>query len=206
VIADFIQQGIWVQGSEAITIDGNWVHHILPEVDVVPKVREYPILQPFAIGGITATQGTSKMTVTNNIVSGTWHHGFHFEPEECDPDTHLAEVPTTPNWTFRNNIAHSISGYGAIALNMGRRCTIVRDFLAYKCTETSIMLGGPSDVNVGRNLTSIDNRYGIGVHSGNGGDAEVYDSVAYGENADNEDCPAGSVCDHCFDTTGIVLN
>jgi hypothetical protein len=44
VIADFIQQGIWVQGSEAITIDGNWVHHIPPEVDVEPKVREYPIL------------------------------------------------------------------------------------------------------------------------------------------------------------------
>ena len=149
------------------------------------------------------------MTVTNNIVSGTWHHGFHFEPEACDRDTHEARVEAQPNWVFRNNIAHSISGYGAIALNMEQPCTIVRDFLAYKCTETSIMLGGPSDVNVGRNLTSIDNRYGIGIHSGGDGDAHVYDSAAYGENEDNEDCPPdgkGKNCDHCFDTTGVVLN
>ena len=68
------------------------------------------------------------------------------------------------------------------------------------------MLGGPSDLNIGRNLVSIDNRYGIGLHSGNGGVAHLYDSTAYGELEDNEDCPEGSVCDHCFDTTGIVLN
>lgn len=33
IFADFIQQGIWVQRSDSITLDGNWVHHIRPDVD-----------------------------------------------------------------------------------------------------------------------------------------------------------------------------
>jgi hypothetical protein len=166
----------------------------------------YPILQAYAIGGITATQGTARIIIRNNVVSGTWHHGYHFKPERCNYKTHEVLPDTDPDFIFENNIAHSISGYGAIALNVANDCTIVHDFLAYKCTETSIMLGGPSDLNIGRNLVSIDNRYGIGLHSGNGGYAHLYDSRAYGENEDNEDCPEGSDCDHCFDTTGIVLN
>jgi parallel beta-helix repeat protein len=37
VIADHVQQGIWVkQGSQSITIDGNWVHHILAELKEPP--------------------------------------------------------------------------------------------------------------------------------------------------------------------------
>jgi parallel beta-helix repeat protein len=45
IIADFIQQGIWLkERSSNITIDDNWVHQILSEVDELPKVREYPIL------------------------------------------------------------------------------------------------------------------------------------------------------------------
>lgn len=117
VVADFIQHGIWVKRSSDITIEGNWVHHVPPEVDKIPVVKEYPILQPFAIGGITATQGTARITMKNNIVSGTWHHAFHFKPlnmgKDCaDPDD------DNNNFVFEGNIAHSISGYGAIALNV----------------------------------------------------------------------------------------
>jgi hypothetical protein len=62
-------------------------------------------------GGISASgKGVTGMVVTNNIVSGTWHHGFHFIPSKCDDDT--------PTYIFYNNIAHSISGYGAIAENV----------------------------------------------------------------------------------------
>jgi len=68
------------------------------------------------------------------------------------------------------------------------------------------MLGGPSDKNVGRNLVSIDNRYGIAIHSGANGQAEVWDSKAYGENKDNQDCPEGSPCDHCLFSAGVILN
>jgi len=83
----------------------------------------------------------------------------------------------------------------------------VEDFIAYKCTEASIMFGGPgSEKNIGRNLTSIESRYGIAVNSGGGGDAELWDSTVYGELEDNLDCPPGSPCDHCLDSVGIVLN
>ena len=61
-------------------------------------------------------------------------------------------------------------------------------------------------MNRGRNIISIDSRYGIGIHSAGEGDAELYDSKAYGELEDNIDCPEGSACDHCFDTRGVILN
>lgn len=82
----------------------------------------------------------------------------------------------------------------------------MRDFIAYKCTHSAIVLGGPSDTNLGRNLISIDNRWGIAVHGGNNGNAELDGVTIYGSNDVNQDCPPNSKCDHCFDTTGIVLN
>ena len=102
-------------------------------------------------------------------------------------------------------MAHSISGYGAIALNVENPCTEVHDFTAYKVTEAAIMLGGPSKINRGLRLTSIDTRYGIAVMSANGGRAELEDSKIYGELTSNKDCPKGSPCDHCMDS-GFVVN
>ena len=67
------------------------------------------------------------------------------------------------------------------------------------------MLGGPSRINRGLRLTSIDTRYGIAVMSANGGRAELEDSKIYGELTSNKDCPEGSPCDHCFDN-GFVVN
>ena len=68
------------------------------------------------------------------------------------------------------------------------------------------MLGGGSAINRGKNIKSIDTRYGIGVFSAGGGEAQIINSEVYGELMDNEDCPNGSPCDHCFDTRGIILN
>ena len=87
-VADFIQQGIWIFSSTNVTVDGAWVHHIIPEVDIIPAIDEYPILLKYEIGGITASQGTSEITIRNCIVSGAWHNGYHFTPEECDEDSH----------------------------------------------------------------------------------------------------------------------
>ena len=139
-------------------------------------------------------------------MSGTWHHAFHFKPRECDLSSHVAKTEDNPDFVFENNVAHSISGYGAIAANVENRCTIVQDFRAYKCTWMSIHLAGSAEANVGRNLVSVDSRYGIGVHAGGDGSAYVYNSRVYGSNEDNQDCPSGSICDHCFDSLGIVMN
>jgi parallel beta-helix repeat protein len=57
VIADQVRQGIWVKTSDSITIDGNWVHHILPDDDDPPVINQWPILGDYEIGGITASQG-----------------------------------------------------------------------------------------------------------------------------------------------------
>ena len=89
---------------------------------------------------------------------------------------------------------------------MNNPCTEVADFTAYKVTEASIMLGGPSKINRGIRQVAIDTRYGIAVHSASGGRAEITDSRVYGELTDNEDCPQGSPCDHCLDSRGMVLN
>jgi len=102
-------------------------------------------------------------------------------------------------------VAHSISGYGAIALNVQNPCTEVSNFAAYKVTEAAIMLGGPSAINKGYNLKSIDTRYGLAVMSASGGKAIIEDSYIYGELTSNEDCPEGSPCDHCM-MTGFVVN
>ena len=180
-VADFIQQGIWIQSSSSVTIDGAWVHHMIPEVDTIPAMDEYPIIEKYAFGGITATEGTSDITIRNTVVSGTWHHGFHFKPEECDENSHQVKSGSNSDFVFENNLAHSISGYGAIAANVENSCTIVRDFVAWKCTQSSIHLAGASPANVGRNLTSIDNRRGIGIHGGADGSAYLYDSKVYGD-------------------------
>jgi hypothetical protein len=156
------------------------------------------------LGVFTLSDGTSKLTVRNNVASGGWHHGFRYNPSKCDD--------TSPDDVFQGNVAHSISGYGAIAANVENDCTEVVDWWAYKCTEAAIMHGGPSRINRGTNINSIDTRYGIAIHAG-GNDAsfnepraEVYDSKVYAELKDNKDCAEGQKCDHCMDRTGMILD
>lgn len=146
------------------------------------------------------------MTVTDNIVSGSWHHGFHFTPSRCDGKAdHYS-------FTFERNIAHSVSGYGAIAANVGNDCTEVKDYTSYKVTEAALMLGGPSAINRGTRITSIDTRYGIAVHSAGPEDseeeprAELHQCKVYSEIPDNGDCQEGQVCDHCLDRSGMIFN
>ena len=137
------------------------------------------------------------MIVTDNIVAGVWHHGYHIVPVECS---------SSPDFLFENNVAHSVSGNGAIAANVENDCTMVNKFTAYKVTQAAIMLGGPSEINMAKDITSIDTGYGIGVFSAGAGKSQIVDSYVYGELADNMDCPSGSVCDHCVETRGLLLN
>jgi hypothetical protein len=144
------------------------------------------------------------VVATGNVVSGSWHHGFHFTPDRCDGST---------SNKFENNVAHSISGYGAIAKNIPNDCTEVKNFWSYKVTEAALMLGGPSLINRATNVHSIDTRYGIAVHTAADHEsslieprAELHNCKVYSELMDNMDCAPGQVCDHCIDRTGMVLN
>ena len=73
----------------------------------------YPIMADYEIGGISVSDGTTKITVTNNVVSGTYFAGYHFKPDKCDKDSHA--LISNADYVFTNNVAHSISGYGAVA-------------------------------------------------------------------------------------------
>ena len=132
VVTDFAEHGIWVQNAIKVVLDGNWVFHVIEIADQEPKMFEYFGWK----GGFTLSEMNRGMIVRNNIVAGTWHHGYHFVPKRCNDNN--------PDFVFENNVAHSISGYGAIALNVRNDCTLVENFVAYKVTETSIMLGGGS--------------------------------------------------------------
>lgn len=164
---------------------------------------KYPRVWP--LGAMIVSENTKGMTVTGNIVSGSWHHGFHYTPKRCP------EYGTSIDFTFENNVAHSISGYGAIAANVKNDCTEVLEFSAYKVTEAAIMLGGESDINRGTKINSIDTRYGIAVHtagpdSGKDPIAELHKCKVYAELKDNLDCAEGQVCDHCMERQGLVFN
>ena len=193
VVADMVEHGIWAMDSRNLIVTDNWVIHIIDEADKEPTMFYYSGWK----GGITLSEGNTDVQVIGNIVAGTWHHGFHFVPSQCGEEN--------PSWVFENNIAHSISGYGAIALNVENDCTEVHDFKAYKVTEAAIMLGGPSKINKGIRIRAIDTGYGIAVMSANGGRAELEDSRIYGEVFTNIDCPENSPCDHCIDA-GFAVN
>ena len=191
VIADFARHGLWAYDSSGLQIDNNWVFHVINEVGAEPIVQHY---QGW-LGGFTLSENVSNTIVTRNVVAGTWHHGFHFIPQECGV--------ANPSFIFRGNVAHSIMGTGAIALNVANDCTEVKDFTAYKTTQASIQLAGPSKINRGRNIVSIDTVFGPAVFPGKG-TSELLDSYSIGELKANEDCPQGSFCDHCFSRTGMI--
>lgn len=189
VVIDFAEHGIWAKGSNTLTITNNWIIRVIPQdfyFETGPKVFEYTGWTGCVTISDQGGQSNSKLVVTDNVAAACWHHGFHYQPLDCDE-----VVDANTHTRFEGNVAHSISGYGAIAANVAGNpsCTEVLDFTAYKCTESSIHLGGNSDINRARDIVSIDCGRGIGIHGSGCGDVEVIDCDIYGENRLNYDCP-----------------
>ena len=89
---------------------------------MIESLKKEPAFQSFnldSLGCVTAFSGVSIATFTNNRAAGCWHHGFKFIPAKCDE--------ANPSYVFENNVAHSVSGYGAIAANVANSCTEVKD-------------------------------------------------------------------------------
>ena len=124
-VADFAENGIWAQNSKSVVFDGNWVFKVVAVPNEEPKFIEFDVGKKDT-GCFTIYQGVGNALVQNNRAAGCWHHGFKFIPQKCDEDN--------PDYKFVNNVAHTISGYGAIALNVGNDCTEVKDQWAYKVT------------------------------------------------------------------------
>lgn len=211
-IVNFVEHGLWVKKSVDIKIDRTWIHHVIPphyyfEDLGGPKMHRY---QGWTGCFTLSEENNRRLVVTNNVASGCWHHGFHFLPRDCTDTQAPANLAGDQGTWFAGNVAHSISGYGAIAANVvhsGGTC--VWDFSAYKVTQSSIGLGGGSHTNQAEDIVSIDVGHGIGVHGGNCGHVVIKDSKIYGDFPANQDCHGiggnDPACDHCIDRFGLTM-
>jgi hypothetical protein len=131
-VVSFVRHGILVEKSSRIHLESNWVHHVIPPdwwfSDMGgPEMHKYTGWT----GAFTLSNpSNSRLVVINNVASGSWHHGFHYKPLKCDDNVY----PNNPGTWFQGNVAHSISGYGAVASNIEEVCTEVKNFAAYKVT------------------------------------------------------------------------
>jgi hypothetical protein len=72
---------------------------------------------------------------------------------------------------FRDNIAHSIKGYGAIIYRnmyntIYRNCIEASRFVAYKCAQVGIVSNQETDNVVFSNMTLIDNGFSASANIG----------------------------------------
>ena len=200
-IVNHVEHGLWILQSSDITFKDNWIIYIYPQDYYFENGPVFDEWEGWT-GCVTISDpNNNRLLIQNNIASACWHHGFHYLPLSCtDP------VDANSKIRFEGNVAHTISGNGAVAANVDNSCTVVKDFKAYKCTQSSITLGGPSDINRATGIVSIDVGQGIGIHGGECGNVEILDSDIYGEFKENRDCdndPNG--CEYCIDRLGIVL-
>lgn len=59
VVTDFAEHGIWVQNSNDVTIEGNWVFKVIENMGKEPLMFEYLGW----VGGFTLSEGNHKMVV-----------------------------------------------------------------------------------------------------------------------------------------------
>lgn len=107
------------------------------------------------------------------------------------------------------NIAHSISGYGAIAQGSGQfsgDCGEFSGFKGYKTRIATVHIGGGvgRKINQVRDIVTIDSSTGIMALGPDEGHVEVYDSIFYGsQDMPNKDCPNNDKCGACMNKRGI---
>ena len=193
VIHDHQQVGIAAWKSHDLTVTNNVVSWIRPYNADKPSFLTWA----GNIGGILIT-GSDPYLMKDNIVAGAWHTGFFFPSKGCgDASVHTG------------NVAHSISGYGAI-VNSGasKVCSEFGDFKGYKNHLATVHMGGgtKSKLNKVRDIVSIDSAVGLMAFGTGGGRVEVEDVVIYGsKDMPNEDCIGGASCYTCMSKHGIMM-
>jgi hypothetical protein len=128
----FLRYGMVIQTSANITFDNNWVAGIYSRGIKVKSGGD--TMAAICACGHTPFDRCFNLTVTNNIASSVEHAsvdttGFSTPHFECNSGD------SSP--IFRDNIAHSIHGYGAIvyrndASELGKTCVAASRFTAYK--------------------------------------------------------------------------
>ena len=137
---------------------------------------------------------TSQMTFTDNIAAGCMFAGFIAPGHECGD---------TEQTSFRNNIAHSVLGYGAYVYanpalsSTSSKCFETSYFTSYKNVEPCVVSFVPTEEHRAHHITCIDNEKGISLNTAGGERDEVLisleDSFIAGSSP-ADDCPSGGDC------------
>ena len=132
---------------------------------------------------------TRDMTFTGNTAAGCPFAGIIGPGEDCDENDPVQ---------FKNNIAHSIDGYGIYAYANPASTTASTCFsfgyaTAYKTVQASIFAMPNTKLLKAHHLTALDSQKGISLNTGGSekDDVEIIlsDSFFFGETAAN-DCPS----------------
>lgn len=187
----FYEQGITVEGTTAVTLEGNRMGHIASLWTIGYSFFEWKEEK----GGVAKLSGNMDLIVRNNVVFGANYYGLEYNAPMCNE-----AVPTT---VFEGNIAHSIAGFGARALPSNRAggtdCTDVTGVSGYKNWKATVHAADGTGELKCHDITSVDSGYGIACMGAAGGHVEVYDSVIYG----SKDIPNVNF-ERCTDTLGVV--
>lgn len=109
--------GIRAEKSSDLTIMNNVISWIRPDNLPEPPYLTWSTI----VGGINVSE-CEPFLVKDNTVAATWHSGYQLPAKKCgDASVHTG------------NVAHSISGYGAIINKAGTvGCSEFTDFKGYK--------------------------------------------------------------------------
>jgi hypothetical protein len=154
-----------IQTSESVTFDNNWVAGIFNRGI---KVKSGGDTQAAICAcGHEPGDFCKNISVVNNIVSSMESSvvdstGYSFPHHECGDYSKPI---------FRDNIAHSINGYGAIlyrddASSLGTTCIEASRFIAYKCKFFGIISNQATNNVVFTNMTLIDNGHSASPNVG----------------------------------------
>lgn len=150
--------GFNIVTSRNITIDRNWVVGVYWRQLVVTSAGDPNA--GIAVCGQKRSDKCFNVRLTNNMVASV---------EDTGVDTTGYTVPhhkcgDYKSVVFQNNIAHSVSGYGAIIYRNdsepdNRKCIEASKFIAYKNRMAGIVSNQATDNVVFTNMTLIDNGY-----------------------------------------------
>lgn len=195
IVWDVMRFGINIDTAANITLDGNFValvrsRHLLSDTLGDTQCA-------FVGCGKTPGQYCLDIKMTNNIAAGV-------EPGGVDTTGYTImanDCGDSKTVIFKDNIAHSIGGNGAIIFKNSSswaqgKCLEASYFTAYKCTGVGIVSNQHTDGVTFTNMILIDNGYGASADVGKEGldqYARMKNMVFYGE-TEARDCEFAGFC------------
>lgn len=187
---DFVKTGINTQTVGNVTIRGNWVVSISSRKIQAQGYADNEV--GIYMCALRPLDKCPNLTVADNVVAGI--NGTSVDSVGYVALAHQCGQQDSQT-SFRNNVAHSILGYGATIFmyyygGAPANCIAASHFAAYKCSVAGIVSTQPTRNLEFSNLVMIDNQNSACPVIGSDGDdlsIKMFDSVFYGE-TDARDC------------------